>query len=83
MIGYTEKHLKSEPVYFIFIKCTSFGREVAHAAVHAVLGWSWVISEESELLADPVGVRVVLKSYFCGRLVESQNQIFNNKAKTK
>lgn len=74
---------KPDPVYFIFIKCTSFGREVAHAAMHAVLGQSWVISEERELLADPVGIRVVLESCFCGRLVESLNLIFNYKAKTR
>lgn len=54
-----------------------------HAAMHAVLGQTWVISEERELLADPVGIRVVLQSYFCDRLVESQNQIFNFKTKIK
>lgn len=51
--------------------------------MHAVLGQSCIISEESELLADPVGISVVLKSYFCGRLTESQNQIFDYKTKTK
>lgn len=49
----------------------------------AGVGQSWVVSEESEVLADPVGIRVVLRSCFCGRLVESQNQIFNYKAKSK